>query len=54
VLGINTGLRISDMLPLKVIDIKDKSHIIIKEKKTGKVKRFKINSSLHGEITEYI
>ena len=54
VLGINSGLRISDMLPLKVQDIKDKTHIIIKEKKTGKIKRFKINSSLHGEITEYI
>ena len=47
--GINTGLRISDILPLKVKDIKG-THITIKEKKTGKSKRFKINSSLRQEL----
>ena len=47
--GINTGLRISDILPLKVKDIKG-THIVIKEKKTGKSKRFKINSSLRQEL----
>lgn len=53
VIGINTGLRISDILPLKVNDVKG-SHIIIKEKKTGKSKRFKINSYLKREIDKYI
>jgi len=53
-MGINSGLRISDMLKLKVIDVKDKTHITINEKKTGKLKRFKINISLQGEISEYI
>lgn len=53
-LGINSGLRISDLLPLRVVDVKDKSHITIKEKKTGKEKRFKINSNLRTVIDEYI
>lgn len=54
VIGINTGLRISDILNLKVSDVKDKTHIIIKEQKTGKNKRFLINSSLKKEINAYI
>lgn len=54
VLGINTGLRISDLLNLKVDDVKKKSHIIIEEKKTGKPKRFLINPSLKKEIDMYV
>ncbi|WP_203289841.1 tyrosine-type recombinase/integrase [Metabacillus sp. cB07] len=54
VFGINTGLRVSDILPLKVINVKDKSHVIIKEKKTKKIKRFLIPSSLQNEINAYI
>jgi integrase len=53
VLGINSGLRISDLLKLKVADVKSKSHIIIQEEKTGKSKRFKINPVLQNEIEEY-
>jgi len=53
-LGINSGLRISDLLPLRVVDVKDKTHITIKEKKTGKEKRFKINSNLRNVIDDYI
>lgn len=34
-LGINTGLRVSDLLNLKVADVINK-HIIITEQKTGK------------------
>ena len=52
-LGINTGLRISDLLKLKVSDVKG-SHIIITEQKTGKLKRFFINSALRSRIDEYI
>lgn len=54
VVGINTGLRISDILELKVSDVKDKTHIIITEQKTGKPKRFLINSFLREEINKYI
>ena len=39
-MGINTGLRISDLLNLKILDVKGKSHVEIKEQKTGKIKRF--------------
>jgi integrase len=37
VFGINTGLRISDILSLNVGDVKNKSFVKLKEKKTGKV-----------------
>ncbi|MBU3173374.1 site-specific integrase [Clostridium estertheticum] len=53
VLGINTGLRISDLLPLKVQDVRTQDYIILKEKKTGKSKRFPINDKLKIEISKY-
>ena len=34
-LGINTGLRVSDLVPLKVKDVKGKVHLTITEKKRG-------------------
>ncbi|MFE1631297.1 site-specific integrase [Brevibacillus reuszeri] len=51
--GINTGLRISDILPLKVGDVRGKTHLVITEKKTGKPKRFKINKTLRAYIQSY-
>lgn len=54
VLGINTGLRISDLLKLKVLDVKDKTHIELTEQKTGKSKKFMINSQLKEDIDQYI
>lgn len=53
-IGINTGLRISDLLKLKVVDVKDKTHISVIEGKTGKHKRFLINDMLRLEINKYI
>lgn len=53
VIGLNTGLRISDILKLKVIDVLD-THITIKEQKTGKHKRFLINDNLRNELDKYI
>jgi integrase len=58
VTGINTGLRISDIIKLKVSDILNddrtvKSHICIIEQKTSKRKRFKINDTLAREFLEY-
>lgn len=38
-IGINTGLRISDILNLDVIDVQNKDYITIVEKKTKKHKK---------------
>jgi len=53
-LGINSGLRISDILRLKVSGVKDRDSIIITEKKTGKEKRFLLNDNLKSELREFI
>ncbi|AHA70066.1 integrase [Bacillus thuringiensis] len=49
VMGINTGLRISDILKLKVGDVQG-SHISMREMKTGKQKRIQITLSLKREL----
>ena len=53
VLGINTGLRISDLLELKVEDVRDKIHIVLIEQKTGKTKKFLINNQLREDLNKY-
>ncbi len=52
-MGINTGLRISDLLQLKVKDVRGKTHITIKEQKTEKTKRFPIYT-IQDEVDSYI
>lgn len=57
--GLNTGLRISDILPLKVKDIfhsngRFRDYLIIKEKKTGKEKKIKLNDSIRIAVKSYI
>ncbi|MCL2816227.1 MAG: site-specific integrase [Oscillospiraceae bacterium] len=54
VVGLNTGLRVSDILNLKISDIAKKSHVTITEKKTGKYKRFLVNEKLRLEIDKFI
>lgn len=54
VFGINTGLRVSDILGLNVKDVENKSYVEIKEKKTGKYKRFPLNTKLKFLIKEYL
>ena len=54
VFGCNTGLRISDILGLNVEDVDGKSFIEIREKKTGKCKRFPLNNKLQRLIKEYL
>ncbi|WP_018764104.1 site-specific integrase [Bacillus sp. 105MF] len=53
VMGINTGLRISDILKLKVGDLKG-SHISMREMKTGKQKRIQITAALRRELKWFI
>ncbi len=52
--GINTGLRVSDILSLNIEDVKGKNLVEIKEKKTGKYKRFPLNGKLKKLINEYL
>ena len=53
-MGINTALRVSDLLKLKVSDVKGKTHLEVKEQKTGKLKRFLIKGNLQALIDDYI
>jgi integrase len=52
-LGINVGIRISDLLQLRVGDIRGKNHLRIEESKTGKDKRFLINAQLRQDIYNF-
>ncbi|MCD7779739.1 MAG: tyrosine-type recombinase/integrase [Candidatus Gastranaerophilales bacterium] len=53
-LGINSGLRVSDILGLDIKDVKNKSYIELREKKTNKFKRFPINLQIQNEISNFI
>ncbi len=52
--GIYSGLRVSDIIKLRVRDVKGKDRMTVKETKTGKEKILKINSMLRKEIAVYI
>ena len=54
VFGINTGLRVSDILALNIGDVKDKNSITIREKKTGKYKKIPLNNKLKELIAKYL
>lgn len=51
--GINAGLRISDILQLKVRNVRG-THIRIREQKTSKYKNVAINDSLKKALQPYI
>lgn len=52
-LGINLGLRISDILALKVRDVRNTTHVKVKEQKTGKINKLVINSELKRALDKY-
>ncbi len=57
--GLNTGLRISDILPIRVKDIFNGSgelheYLILTEKKTGKEKKIKVNNALRKALQAYV
>jgi integrase len=58
IMGINSALRISDLLRLVVGDVlengKLKTKISLRERKTGKEKRFPLNESILNELKEYL
>ncbi|MDP9728977.1 tyrosine-type recombinase/integrase [Alicyclobacillus sp. TC] len=59
VLGINSGLRVSDLLNLTVGDVTDtrgriRGNMTVVEQKTGKRKSFAIGASVTKAIAEYL
>ena len=52
--GIYVGIRISDILKLKVRDVHNQKYVYIREQKTGKEKQFPINDELKPMINRYI
>lgn len=54
VLGINSGLRISDLLKLNIEQVFNQDRISIREKKTGKSKDFPLSENCKKAIQEYI
>ncbi len=58
VLGINTGLRISDILPLKLKDVQDKKgdpkdYVYLTEKKTRRQRKIVLNSEVKKALQIY-
>ncbi|WP_103110837.1 tyrosine-type recombinase/integrase [Brevibacillus reuszeri] len=53
-LGMNSGLRVSDLLWLTVSDVKYGSHVVCRELKTGKKRYFLINDHLRPILDRYI
>jgi integrase len=56
-IGINNGLRISDLLKLKVGDVRDikpGQTLKVKETKTGKMNILMINKSVHKVLKQYL
>ena len=59
IMGINSALRVSDLLPLTVGDVRDKNgklktEIVLREHKTGKEKRFPINDAISKELNNFL
>ena len=52
-LGINTGLRISDILKLKVSDVRNKKYIKVVEKKTKKSRMIIITPKMENILQNY-
>ena len=53
-IGLYSGLRISDICGLNISDVKDKDFIELKEQKTGKYKRFPLNDIVKTALVEYL
>ena len=59
VFGINSGLRIGDILSLKLEDVKDgqgnlKDYLDIKEQKTGKTRKVFFNKQIKEALNYYL
>lgn len=54
IIGLNSGLRISDILNLNISDVKNKKYIGIYEQKTRKFKKFPINDEFKKALDIYL
>lgn len=54
VFGINSGLRIGDILPLRVMDVAGATYVMIKEQKTEKKRKVRLTGTLQNEMAKYI
>lgn len=54
VIGINSGLRIGDLLSLTIDDVAGKDYITIREEKTDKIKRFALSDACKKAIKDYL
>ena len=54
VLGINTNLRASDILKLRVRDVQGQDELVLKEKKTGKIRRITLNDAVRKAINNLL
>ena len=54
VLGINTNLRASDILNLRVRDVQGQDELVLKEKKTGKIRRITLNDAVRKAINNLL
>src|SRR5690625_4289141 len=52
-IGINSTLRIGDILSLRVGDVSG-DYIVIREQKTGKIKRIKLNKSVKDAVNSVV
>ncbi len=54
VIGFNTGLRISDIIPLRVADVRGREYVVTVERKTGKERRVFIRRDVGKKIDELL
>jgi integrase len=54
IVGINSSLRISDILVLTVGDVRGKTEMTVREKKTGKAKKLPLNQSIQKAVRELV
>ena len=52
--GCSTALRVSDILKVKVSDVKGKDYIELIETKTKKNRKFKMNNYIKQELKQYV
>jgi integrase len=52
VMGVSLGLRISDLLSLKLGDVRGKTHLIITEEKTKKRRPIKLSKTVMAEVAK--